>query len=94
LQPSSSYRLSNREIIEVYPALIKTLQFSALHSNMIKMIPSEVKVNSDAFDAAICALVALAYGLAGKSSLLPELVGPPSGWNKENGEGWIYYPKL
>ena len=94
LQPSSSSKMSNRDIIEVYPALIKTVPFSDVYSNMIRMIPAEVGVDSDAFDAAICALVALSYGLAGKSSLLPEVVRPPEGWDKENNEGWIYYPKL
>jgi hypothetical protein len=61
---------------------------------MMKMIPFEVESNSDAFDAAICALVALSYGLDGRCSLLPELVKPPDDWDKDNGEGWIYYPKF
>lgn len=94
LQPSFSSRLSKREIIEVYPALIKMAQFSMIYNNMIKMIPSEVEVNSDAFDACICALVALSYGLAGRSSLFPEIVRPPDDWDNESNEGWIHYPKL
>ena len=94
LQPSSASGLSNREIIEVYPGLIKTKEFFDVYNCMIQLIPSGVETKSDAFDAAICALLALSYGLAGKSPLLPELVGPPSSWDKENSEGWIYYPKL
>lgn len=84
---------TSHHLIEVYPSLIKSKGFAPIYSQLIKHIPPEVKVNSDAFDAALCALLAVSYGLSGESTLLPALVFPPDDWNNENGEGWIYYPQ-
>ncbi|PYZ98247.1 DUF429 domain-containing protein [Alteribacter lacisalsi] len=79
---------SSREIIEVYPALVKQTSKSPAAPFLHKWIPETAAPGTDAYDACICALYAAAFALNG--SLLPALEGPPveGPWQKE---GWIYH---
>lgn len=81
----------NKKIIEVYPALLKESKFSAAYQPVRGMLPSEVNEGTDAYDAALCSLMALAYGTGGRLQELPELVGPSCITDEIKEEGWIYY---
>ncbi len=85
---------SNRKvIIEVYPALVKLGDTEWVKSRFGKLLPSDLKSESDERDAAICALMAVAFAAEGKNAEFPPMIGPPT---KEidvyREEGWIYYP--
>ncbi|MGD7045773.1 hypothetical protein [Jeotgalibacillus proteolyticus] len=80
----------NRFIIEVYPALVKEKRFEEVHEHLRRFMPKNENPGTDAYDACICALYAVAFGSEGE--LLPKLAHPPN----ENEavikeEGWIYY---
>nr|WP_246407132.1 DUF429 domain-containing protein [Geomicrobium halophilum] len=80
----------DRFIIETYPALAKETQQSAVNKSLRKYLPSYVKVGTDAYDACICALYAVAYRTDG--ALLPKLEHPPEHAKQvAKEEGWIYY---
>lgn len=80
-------------IIEVYPALTKVKGEKFCHPPLQRLLPQSVMPGSDESDAAICALVALAFLLDGSSAGLPRLVGPdPHASDEElRSEGWIYH---
>jgi len=92
--PSPNEGAVKHAIIEVYPALLKIKALSDMYNKVKQLIPVEYTASPDAYDAAICALLALGYGLAGKSPHLPKLIGPPANWNGLSSEGWIYYPSF
>ncbi|AXF57672.1 DUF429 domain-containing protein [Salicibibacter kimchii] len=77
-------------IIEVYPALLKASKKSEAHTNIRQYLPTNIKPGTDAYDACICALYAIAFGV--NDSPLPNLAHPPT-HEKETvkEEGWIYY---
>jgi len=86
-----------RCVIEVYPALVKSTprkEAPALEP-FRRLLPSGVEPGTDAYDAALCALLGLAY-LGGEAAALPGLVGPREGWEGEEPldlrEGWIFAP--
>ncbi|WP_088035472.1 DUF429 domain-containing protein [Evansella clarkii] len=80
----------NRIIIEVYPALVKSRRDGDAAEWMIKHIPGNVFPGTDAYDACICALYAIALGSDGQ--LLPKLKRPPEHLKDlVMQEGWIYY---
>ncbi|SDN78610.1 DUF429 domain-containing protein [Alkalicoccus daliensis] len=82
----------NRVIIEVYPALVKEKRFEEVHEYLRKFFPKEVTPGTDAYDACICAVYAIAFGTDGK--LLPKLQEPPADQKELAAEeGWIYYFK-
>ncbi|TDL31064.1 DUF429 domain-containing protein [Jeotgalibacillus sp. S-D1] len=79
-----------RLIIEVYPALVKEKRFEEAHNKIRRFIPDDAVPGTDAYDACICALYAVAYGSQG--NVLPELQSPPENKAEEiKEEGWIYY---
>lgn len=84
-QPSHENGL--KEIIEVYPALVKENAY--LFQSFDEEIPNEINRGTDAYDSAICALMGLKYYVG------EELFGMPcvSKLVKEEyfSEGWIYY---
>ncbi|SDI26533.1 Protein of unknown function [Natribacillus halophilus] len=80
----------SRIIIEVYPALVKKSKTSQASEALRKYLPAGIRPGTDAYDASICALYAIAYGTNG--ALLPKLVHPPEHANHVvKKEGWIYY---
>ena len=90
LQPINDKK-NNRDIIEVYPALLKASKYSAADEPFKSMIPASVKAGTDAYDSALCAIMALAYGAGEDLAELPELVGPDEIESEIKEEGWIYY---
>ncbi|AXF54978.1 DUF429 domain-containing protein [Salicibibacter kimchii] len=77
-------------IIEVYPALIKASKTSEAHANLKPYLPTDVKPGTDAYDACICALYAVAFGA--NDAPLPNLAHPPVHAKEAvKEEGWIYY---
>ncbi|MFN2340876.1 MAG: hypothetical protein ABR547_06365 [Halanaerobium sp.] len=89
LQPINDKK-NNRDIIEVYPALLKASKYSAADEPFKSMIPASVKAGTDAYDSALCAIMALAYGVDDFAEL-PNLVGPKIIDEEIKEEGWIYY---
>ncbi|PPA69087.1 DUF429 domain-containing protein [Jeotgalibacillus proteolyticus] len=80
----------HRLIIEVYPALVKEKRFEEAHTYLTRFLPEDTSPGTDAYDASLCALFAVAFGSNGK--VLPKIKHPPKEKNaliKE--EGWIYY---
>jgi hypothetical protein len=59
-----------------------------------RLLPADAVAGTDECDAAICAMLALAFALDGESELLPQLVSPDASVSVEQlrSEGWIYYP--
>lgn len=92
LNPFGSDTETQRKIIEVYPALLKSSSLSQTYSRLQKLVPIEYNLSSDSYDAAMCALLALAYGLGGLDQEFPRIMEPPHNWNGVPSEGWIYYP--
>jgi hypothetical protein len=87
---------ADHTIIEVYPALAKPSRLSACHSPLGALMPKDVTPGTDQYDAAICAVLALSYGMAGTEPALPRMIGPddiPNGISSDDlaTEGWIYY---
>lgn len=82
---------NQRDLIEVYPALLKASKYAAAAEPFKDMIPESVKVGTDAYDSALCAIMALAYGAGSDFKKLPNLVGPEVADPKVKDEGWIYY---
>ncbi len=80
----------DRAVIEVYPGIVK-IDFKrdnpALPA-LAKYIPGDLKLGTDEYDAAICAVLALLFLGAGQNLSLPDLTSFPSGIDRE--EGWIY----
>jgi len=95
LQPIQDNK-NNRDIIEVYPALLKASKYSAADEPFKSMIPESVKAGTDAYDSALCAIMALAYGAGDECTQLPNLIGPEVIDEDIKEEGWIYYfpPKI
>ncbi|ALC90309.1 hypothetical protein AM500_11320 [Bacillus sp. FJAT-18017] len=75
---------NNKVILEVYPALVKERKSTEAFPGIKQLLPTGLVPGTDAYDAAICALYAIAFGSSGTP--LPALVGP-------NGtcDGWIYH---
>jgi hypothetical protein len=83
-------------IIEVYPALAKMKGQQNCYEPLERLLPPHVVAGTDECDAAICALLALAFALSGTSDLLPPLVAPDATVSTEylRAEGWIYHPPV
>ena len=82
---------STRALFEAYPALMKQGYRSQAPAQEYfqPLLPPQLAAGSDSYDAALCALMALAFAAHGASSLLPELVPPPADMQPD--EGWIYH---
>ncbi|UCZ54973.1 DUF429 domain-containing protein [Bacillus shivajii] len=80
----------NRIMIEVYPALLKAKRFEEVFEPYREFMPAGTEVGTDAYDACICALYAIAFGTNG--ALLPNLAHPPKHLKERvKEEGWVYY---
>ena len=90
LQPIND-KENNKDIIEVYPALLKASKYSAADEPFKSMIPDSLKAGTDAYDSALCAIMALAYGAGEAAAELPTLMGPEKIDSEIKEEGWIYY---
>lgn len=86
IQPSD--RVGSKEVIEVYPALIK--EDGKLKQLFDKAIPNDVQRESDAYDSAICSLMGLKY-YVGEELLGVPMAKRPQHIEQYNEEGWIYY---
>jgi hypothetical protein len=80
-------------IIEVYPALVKQPKSPICYRTIRRLLPRGLKANSDEHDAAVCAIMALAFGLKGQRDWLPKLERPNGHIERDvtRTEGWIYY---
>ena len=90
--PIQAAQDTDHAIIEVYPALAKPSRLSACHLPFGALLPSDVPLGTDEYDAAICAVLALSFGMNGTEPSLPLLVHP-HGVSADDltTEGWIYY---
>lgn len=82
---------AQQAIIEAYPALLKQgfRANQAARPALAGLLPAELAPGSDRYDAALCALMALAFASQGRCPLLPPLIPPPD--NQPHDEGWIYH---
>jgi hypothetical protein len=92
MHPMTARSSDRKMIIEAYPALVKNGKYRSALSPFRELLPDHVPIGTDAYDAALCAVMALAYGAEGAFAPLPKLVGPPEHLNSIKTEGWIYYP--
>lgn len=81
-------------IIETYPALVKEGHRKEGHAipEMHALIGEHMKAKpgSDRYDAAVCALLAVAFGAEGRFNDW-QLIGPPADHAEiAQREGWIY----
>ncbi len=92
VHPQQGTTVDSKTIIEVYPALIKNYDPIHIQEKILRMIPEVVKKNTDAYDAAICAIHALLY--AGNGEIIKNITLSEPCINMEiaKEEGWIYYP--
>jgi len=91
VRPLTDEGASDREIIEVYPALAKDPRSREAKGRLSALLPPEVRSGTDAYDAAICALHAARFGAGQAVDSLPALVGPARVTEVIKEEGWIYY---
>ncbi|MFM5709359.1 MAG: DUF429 domain-containing protein [Aeromonas veronii] len=81
---------ASRAVLEVYPALAKVGgKASPARPELAALLPADVLVGTDRYDAVLCALMALQYAAGGKVTVLPELISPPSDMPCD--EGWVYH---
>ncbi|TNH95186.1 DUF429 domain-containing protein [Aeromonas sobria] len=81
---------ASRAVLEVYPALAKVGgKASPARPELASLLPDDVVPDTDRYDAALCALMALQYAAGGKVAALPALVQPPSDMPRD--EGWVYH---
>lgn len=78
-------------IIESYPALLKPSKYEKAFKSIDKMIPEDISIGTDKYDAALCALMAVQFGCENNFKKLPKLKYPPSEKNIYQKEGWIYH---
>ena len=91
IHPMTTNPIDKKIIIEVYPALVKPSQVGEVKSPLKELLPKNIPYPSDAYDAAICAIMAVACGANGKFLQLPKLVHPPDDLDAVIKEGWIYH---
>ncbi|MGL6265430.1 DUF429 domain-containing protein [Aeromonas jandaei] len=81
---------SSRAVLEVYPALAKVAgKASPARPELAALLPADVVPDTDRYDAALCALMALQYAAGGRVAQLPALLTPPVGMALD--EGWVYH---
>ncbi|MGY3924977.1 DUF429 domain-containing protein [Aeromonas jandaei] len=79
-----------RAVLEVYPALAKVAgKASPARPELAALLPADVVPDTDRYDAALCALMALQYAAGGRVAQLPALLTPPVGMAPD--EGWVYH---
>jgi hypothetical protein len=89
--PQQGSRTEPKAIIEVYPALVKSLEESFVKEEIINRIPASVPERSDAYDAAICTILALLFKGNGRFIENVTLNEPCINSDIAREEGWIYY---
>jgi len=89
IQPASTSPKKN--IIEVYPALLKEGKSYPADPYYNEKLPESVDPGSDAYDASLCALMAAGYASVGKVDCLPRVVSPREVTKQIKSEGWIFY---
>ncbi|MFB2862690.1 DUF429 domain-containing protein [Aeromonas sp. MdU4] len=81
---------ARRAVLEVYPALAKVAgKASSARSELAALLPVDVVPDTDRYDAALCALMALQYAAGGQVAQLPALLSPPAEMALD--EGWVYH---
>ncbi|ADH98803.1 DUF429 domain-containing protein [Salisediminibacterium selenitireducens] len=88
----TAYGNSLRQLIEVYPALVKTGRFKEATEPFRSVMPPLLEVGTDVYDAAICALYALAFSIPEPSRLLKLERPSERDMTLARTEGWIYHP--
>ncbi len=80
-------------ILEVYPALVKEPRIGLCVPSMAPLLPPDAIPSTDTYDAAICAIHALAFARNGADTDLPALCGPADTMTQHvcEAEGWIYH---
>ncbi|MGM7701438.1 hypothetical protein ACSVDE_06895 [Pseudalkalibacillus sp. Hm43] len=89
--PQQGNKSSKHVMIEVYPALVKSMEQSFIKEEILKRIPSEINPRSDAYDAAICSILALLFKGNGQFIENVTLQDPCIHKETATEEGWIYY---
>jgi predicted nuclease with RNAse H fold len=81
---------ADRAIIEVYPAIhkIEPRRAASAIESIHRLIPTNISVGSDQYDAAICAILAALYAGCEDDLGLPSVSGIQDGFDPA--EGWIY----
>jgi hypothetical protein len=96
VHPFDDPRADSAVAIEVYPALAKL--GSEERGRAVPVLDRhlrDVRLNTDEYDAALCALMGVAYAIRGSlPQIVPRMVAPPSHVDTAilRAEGWIYYP--
>lgn len=83
---SASTPSDHRVMIEVYPALLKASKYAEAINGIKPYLP-KIEPGTDAYDACLCALYAIAFGTNG--IFFPTLEHPPV-HEQVREEGWIY----
>ncbi|CDX02977.1 Hypothetical protein DPCES_3090 [Desulfitobacterium hafniense] len=91
IHPRNKSVNDQKVIIEVYPALVKSSRSSEAKDPIKQLLPSNLQTGTDAYDAAICAIMAIAYGAEGRLRNIPKLIEPPTISEAIMAEGWIYH---
>jgi len=91
-QPSDEDGHNN--IYEVYPALVKKRGSSTAQPEFAELLPKKVTPGTDAYDAALCSIMALGAESGDAIPAVPKLVGPSENNEHRREEGWIYHPPL
>ncbi len=89
--PQQGDKSNKHVMIEVYPALVKTMEQTFIKEEILQLIPSEVNPRSDAYDAAICSILALLLKGNGRFIENVTLQDPCIPIETAKEEGWIYY---
>lgn len=90
----TTLRQDRINVIETYPALSKPSKFAKAYKNINNVIPDDIKVGTDQYDAALCALMAVQFGFENDFGKLPSLVFPPEEEKTYSKESWIYHFNL
>lgn len=91
--PFDGDRHARRQIIEVYPALVKQRRSQRVVDPFSQYLGGAIEGDPHQRDARICALLALAFAADGSGTALPRLKHPPKDSGDVFQEGWIYYPE-
>ena len=84
------FNMSNQRNGDQREALFNAIAAYASNiENLAALLPADVQVGTDRYDAALCALMALQYAAGGAVASLPDLVSAPSDFPLD--EGWVYH---
>ena len=82
----------DRRVLEVYPGIVKDAKRKDAPAipPVHHLLPDELELGTDRYDAAICAVLGLVFVVGGARVGLPDLVHPPEDFPRTETEGWIY----